>query len=38
MRGNLLIVDDQKGVRRLLEELFTREGWEVRVAGDGLEH
>lgn len=37
MRGKLLIVDDQKGVRRLLEELFKREGWEVDTAGDGLE-
>lgn len=37
MGGSILIVDDQKGVRRLLEELFTKEGWEVRVAADGLE-
>lgn len=37
MTGKILIVDDQKGVRRLLEELFKREGWEVRSAGDGLE-
>ena len=37
MHGKILIVDDQKGVRRLLEELFSKEGWEVRVAGDGLE-
>jgi len=35
--GKILIVDDQKGVRRLLEELFKKEGWEVRSAGDGLE-
>ncbi len=37
MRGKILIVDDQKGVRRLLEELFNKGEWEVRVAGDGLE-
>lgn len=37
MSGTILIVDDQKGVRRLLEELFKKEGWEVSVAGDGLE-
>ena len=37
MSGKILIVDDQKGVRRLLEELFKKEGWEVRSAGDGLE-
>lgn len=37
MIGTILIVDDQKGVRRLLEELFKKEGWQVRVAGDGLE-
>ena len=37
MHGKILIVDDQKGVRRLLEELFKKEGWEVRIAGDGVE-
>ena len=37
MEGNILIVDDQKGVRRLLEELFKKEGWHVRVAADGQE-
>lgn len=37
MAGNILIVDDQKGVRRLLEELFKKEGWSVRVATDGRE-
>jgi two-component system response regulator (stage 0 sporulation protein F) len=35
MQGNILIVDDQKGVRRLLEELFKKEGWSVTVAVDG---
>jgi two-component system response regulator (stage 0 sporulation protein F) len=33
----ILIVDDQKGVRRLLEELFKKDGWEVSVANDGRE-
>lgn len=33
----ILIVDDQKGVRRLLEELFKKDGWEVQIAADGLE-
>ncbi|MDD3853036.1 MAG: response regulator [Syntrophomonadaceae bacterium] len=37
MGNRILIVDDQKGVRRLLEELFKRESWEVFIAGDGLE-
>lgn len=37
MKGRMLIVDDQKGVRRLLEELFKKEGWEVQVALDGWE-
>jgi two-component system response regulator (stage 0 sporulation protein F) len=37
MRGRILIVDDQKGVRRLLEELFKKEGWDVQIAGDGRE-
>jgi two-component system response regulator (stage 0 sporulation protein F) len=35
MPGRILIVDDQKGVRRLLEELFKKEGWDVHSAGDG---
>ena len=33
----ILIVDDQKGVRRLLEELFKKDGWEVQLAADGKE-
>ncbi len=37
MSGKILIVDDQKGVRRLLEELFKKEGWDVNVAADGKE-
>jgi two-component system response regulator (stage 0 sporulation protein F) len=35
MKRRIMIVDDQKGVRRLLEELFKREGWEVYAAADG---
>ena len=35
MGHRVLIVDDQKGVRRLLEELFKKEGYEVNVAVDG---
>jgi len=37
MGAKMLIVDDQKGVRRLLEELFRSEGWDVRMAVDGRE-
>lgn len=37
MRYEILIVDDQKGVRRLLEELFKRDNWIVHTASDGLE-
>ncbi|MGE5405317.1 MAG: response regulator [Acidobacteriota bacterium] len=37
MGTKVLIVDDQKGVRRLLEELFEKEGYEVTVAADGRE-
>lgn len=37
MPNTILIVDDQKGVRRLLEELFKKEGWNVYTASDGLE-
>lgn len=37
MAGKILIVDDQKGVRRLLEELFKKEGWEISMATDGKE-
>jgi len=33
----ILIVDDQKGVRRLLEELFKKDGWDVQLAADGKE-
>lgn len=34
---NILIVDDQKGVRRLLEEIFKKDGWDVSTAVDGSE-
>lgn len=37
MRYEILIVDDQKGVRRLLEELFKKDNWIVHTASDGLE-
>ena len=32
----LLIVDDQKGIRLLLEEIFQREGYQTRLAANGL--
>jgi two-component system response regulator (stage 0 sporulation protein F) len=34
---NLLIVDDQHGVRRLLYEAFNDEGYKVKLAAGGLE-
>ncbi len=37
MPDEILIVDDQKGVRRLLEELFKKTGWMVYTAADGIE-
>lgn len=37
MRPEILIVDDQKGVRRLLEELFKKDNWIVHTASDGFE-
>ena len=33
----VLIVDDQRGIRLLLEELFKREGYVVKLAANGLE-
>ena len=33
----LLIVDDQKGIRMLLDEIFTKEGYETYLASNGLE-
>ena len=35
MKNRVLVVDDQKGVRRLLEELFTKGGYAVSLAIDG---
>jgi two-component system response regulator PilR (NtrC family) len=35
--ANLLIVDDELGMRQFLTHLFQREGHKVRVAGNGLE-
>jgi len=37
MNYRILIVDDQKGVRRLLEELFKKEGFTTDCAIDGQE-
>lgn len=37
MVQRILIVDDQKGIRRMLEEVFNREGWLVSTAIDGKE-
>lgn len=34
---SLLIVDDQQGVRRLLQEVFAEEGYSVRTASGGEE-
>lgn len=33
---NLLIVDDQTGIRLLLEEVFRREGYRTQLASNGL--
>lgn len=37
MKGQIMIVDDQKGVRHLLAELFKKDGWQVYIASDGIE-
>lgn len=37
MQKKIIIVDDQKGVRRLLEELFKKDDWIVHTASDGSE-
>ncbi|MER2089161.1 response regulator [Sporosarcina sp. JAI121] len=34
---NLLIVDDQKGIRLLLDEVFRREGIKTTLAANGME-
>ena len=34
---SLLIVDDQKGIRLLLDEVFRREGFKTTLAANGLE-
>ena len=36
-KGSILVVDDQLGVRRLLQELFREEGYDVLLAGHGGE-
>lgn len=33
----LLIVDDQKGIRLLLDEVFSKEGYKIHQASNGLE-
>ncbi|MGB6406524.1 MAG: response regulator, partial [Planococcus donghaensis] len=33
----VLIVDDQPGIRLLLKEVFTKEGYQAITAGSGLE-
>lgn len=35
--GTILIVEDEPSLRRFMSRLLTREGYEVRVAEDGLE-
>ncbi len=37
MTGRMLVVDDQMGVRRLLFEAFSEEGYIVELAGSGQE-
>ncbi|MHB8171146.1 MAG: response regulator [Thermincolia bacterium] len=37
MLNNVLVVDDQLGVRRLLFEAFQEDGYQVDLAGSGLE-
>lgn len=34
---HILVVDDQRGVRQLLETLFNEEGFKISTAGNGLE-
>lgn len=34
---SILIVDDQAGIRLLLDELFRKEGYRTRLAGNGFE-
>ncbi len=37
MKHNLLIVDDDEGIRSLLANVFTSEGYGVRIAEDGAQ-
>lgn len=37
MKKSILIIDDQKGIRTLLAEVFRREGHEIMLASNGLE-
>ncbi|KUK11149.1 MAG: Response regulator receiver protein [Clostridia bacterium 41_269] len=34
---SILVVDDQEGIRQLLSELLTAEGFDVRLASNGME-
>ena len=36
VRGSVLVVDDEPSIRHLLRELLSDEGYEVRVAEDGV--
>lgn len=35
--GNLLIVDDEKDIRNLMEEIFVEEGYQVQTAANGVQ-
>ncbi|MCY0876523.1 MAG: response regulator, partial [Firmicutes bacterium] len=37
MQKQVLVVDDQFGIRVLLQEVLEREGYEVLLAGSGME-
>lgn len=36
-KGQILVVDDQSGIRLLLQAFFAQNGWSVLVASNGLE-
>ena len=36
-KGQILVVDDQRGIRQLLQAFFEQNGWSVLVASNGLE-
>ena len=35
--GSILVIDDEEIMREILEALLTPEGYEVRIASDGVE-